>query len=346
MHGALSILIGQRKDAAVADSPSCSGRSASGETATGYGRVRRLARGLFSRVVLDRLAIDRSVADRIKSALVDARGPELRGRRRSPGRGPGSGFVRGEQPIPVAHRAARIRLDWSRSRRLFHLGDAAERRGVITAYPDGTTDSTGSQFWNATDACCNFDGSSVDDSKYLVGVVAAIKAHVAVDPKRIYVMGHSNGGFMSYRTACDHADVFAAIISLAAATFAQRSRLQTDGASLGPGDPRDGRRRRQLQRRQRRRTRVPHRRCPPIRAPRRPSARGLPTTAATPRRRRARNASTSTPTSRPQMIPRRRPSRPGPVAATVRPSSSGRCRAASTYPPSRRRFRTLSWTFC
>jgi len=102
----------------------------------------------------------------------------------------------------------------------FHLGDAAERRGVITAYPDGTTDSTGSQFWNATDACCNFDGRSVDDSKYLLGVVAAIKAHVAVDPKRIYVMGHSNGGFMSYRTACDHADVFAALISLAAATFA------------------------------------------------------------------------------------------------------------------------------
>jgi polyhydroxybutyrate depolymerase len=105
----------------------------------------------------------------------------------------------------------------------FHLGDAAERRGMISAYPDGTKDSTGSQFWNATDACCDFDQSGVDDSKYLVGVVAAIKAHIAVDPKRIFLIGHSNGGFMTYRMACDHADVFAAIVSLASATFAHRA---------------------------------------------------------------------------------------------------------------------------
>ena len=40
-----------------------------------------------------------------------------------------------------------------------------------------------------------------------------------VDPYRIYVAGHSNGGFMSYRLACTHADRIAAIVSLAGATF-------------------------------------------------------------------------------------------------------------------------------
>jgi polyhydroxybutyrate depolymerase len=108
----------------------------------------------------------------------------------------------------------------------FHLDGAVERRGIITAYPDGTVDRAGNQFWSATDACCDFDESGVDDSKYLVDVVTAIKAHVAVDPKRVYFMGWSNGGFMSYRMACDHADVIAAIVSLSAATFAHAADCQ------------------------------------------------------------------------------------------------------------------------
>src|SRR5690606_4959263 len=39
------------------------------------------------------------------------------------------------------------------------------------------------------------------------------------DDKRIYFMGHSNGSFMSYRMACDHADRVAAIAGLAGAMW-------------------------------------------------------------------------------------------------------------------------------
>ena len=91
--------------------------------------------------------------------------------------------------------------------------------GFMYAHPDGTTDIFGFQFWNATDACCNFTGSNVDDSSYLRALIDTVKGLVAVDDRRVYVMGHSNGGFMSYRMACDHADSVAAIVSLAGATF-------------------------------------------------------------------------------------------------------------------------------
>lgn len=100
------------------------------------------------------------------------------------------------------------------------VGDVAENRGLLYAYPDGTEDRAGDPFWNATDACCDFHGSSVDDSAYLAAVIADIQAAANVDPRRIYLAGHSNGGFMSYRMACDHAEVVAAIMSLAGATFA------------------------------------------------------------------------------------------------------------------------------
>jgi polyhydroxybutyrate depolymerase len=105
----------------------------------------------------------------------------------------------------------------------FRLQHEAEQRGFVTAYPDGTKDSRGDRFWNATDACCNFDGSDIDDVGYIDGLITAIESAVAVDPQRIYVAGHSNGGFMSYRLACTHADRIAAIVSLAGATFAKSS---------------------------------------------------------------------------------------------------------------------------
>ena len=112
----------------------------------------------------------------------------------------------------------------------FHLAPAAEARGYVYAYPDGTMDRNGDRFWNATDACCNVEKSGVDDVAYLAGVITEIQAKLAMDPKRIALVGHSNGGFMSYRFACEQAGLVAAIVSLAGATFA-------DPAECAPSEP-------------------------------------------------------------------------------------------------------------
>ena len=95
----------------------------------------------------------------------------------------------------------------------------SEEFGFLYLYPDGTADAVGRRFWNATDACCNFFGSNVDDSGYLQALIDEIKTLLNVDPRRVHIIGHSNGGFMAYRMACDHADVIASIAGLAGATF-------------------------------------------------------------------------------------------------------------------------------
>ena len=86
-------------------------------------------------------------------------------------------------------------------------------------YPTGTSDFFGNPFWNATDACCDLFGSGVDDAAYLRDVITQVQANYNVDPGSIHFVGHSNGGFMSYRMACDFADVVASIASLAGATY-------------------------------------------------------------------------------------------------------------------------------
>ena len=99
------------------------------------------------------------------------------------------------------------------------IGAVADDYNFLTIAPDGTRESQGRRnpYWNASSACCNFEGTDVDDSGYLRRIIDLIKADYNVDDARVYVIGHSNGGFMSYRMAYEHSDVVAAIASLAGA---------------------------------------------------------------------------------------------------------------------------------
>lgn len=99
----------------------------------------------------------------------------------------------------------------------------ADSRGFLLVAPDGTMDPSGRRFWNATDACCDLVGTGVDDETYLVSIIESVKASYSVDPKRIYFVGHSNGGFMSYRMACRRADLVAGIANLAGAMFLDKT---------------------------------------------------------------------------------------------------------------------------
>jgi poly(3-hydroxybutyrate) depolymerase len=105
---------------------------------------------------------------------------------------------------------------------------AANSRGVIYAAPDGLPDSQGYQFWNAFKSCCNFYNNPVDDAAYIQLVIDEIKDKVAVDDKRVFVFGHSNGHFMTYKFACTHPQTVAAIAGLAGAMDIDPQACQAD----------------------------------------------------------------------------------------------------------------------
>jgi polyhydroxybutyrate depolymerase len=98
--------------------------------------------------------------------------------------------------------------------------------GFVLVMPDGRIDKQGSPFWNATDTCCDDDGTGIDDLEYLVSLRNELKLRVAIDASRIAVFGHSAGGFMAYRLACDAADQFTAIASLAGSMWLDLARCR------------------------------------------------------------------------------------------------------------------------
>ena len=76
----------------------------------------------------------------------------------------------------------------------------AERRGYIVACPKGRKPAS------------MYVG---DAEKDVMDVVAEVKRDYNVDPDRIYLTGHSMGGFGTWSVAIDHPDVFAALAPIA-----------------------------------------------------------------------------------------------------------------------------------
>lgn len=99
----------------------------------------------------------------------------------------------------------------------FGLPEIADQRGLLVALPEGSQNRQGDRFWNASHACCDFYGVGIDDSTYITEVIQAVDEGYAVDPGRVFVVGHSNGGFMAHRMACEHPDLIAAVASVSGA---------------------------------------------------------------------------------------------------------------------------------
>jgi polyhydroxybutyrate depolymerase len=96
--------------------------------------------------------------------------------------------------------------------RYFDLDSHVDRRGFILVKPDGTMNSQGSRFWNAGR---RLSSSGPDDIGYLGAVIQDVLTVFDADPRRVFVVGHSNGAFMAHHLACQRSESVAAIVTLA-----------------------------------------------------------------------------------------------------------------------------------
>ena len=111
---------------------------------------------------------------------------------------------------------------------LLPLQEDANNKGYVFAKPNGSQDGLGEFYWNATEACCDMWDNNPDHVGYLLALVESIQKNYNIDPQRIHLIGHSNGGFMCHRMACEASGTFASIVSIAGAMWYDPSNCQPE----------------------------------------------------------------------------------------------------------------------
>jgi polyhydroxybutyrate depolymerase len=90
---------------------------------------------------------------------------------------------------------------------------AAEMNFIVAALNGAIHD--GASSWNAGNCCTNATTYQENDLLFASTVIDFIKSKYAVDQSRVWASGHSNGGMMAYRLACDLSDEITAIAVVA-----------------------------------------------------------------------------------------------------------------------------------
>jgi polyhydroxybutyrate depolymerase len=93
---------------------------------------------------------------------------------------------------------------------LTDFDSVADANNLLVVYPDGFDKS-----WADGRGASPADRHHVDDVGFLVSLAGKLQTDYNIGPGHVFVTGMSNGGFMTNRLACDRADVFAAIASVA-----------------------------------------------------------------------------------------------------------------------------------
>ena len=93
------------------------------------------------------------------------------------------------------------------------LTQKADAAGFIIVYPNGVK-SDGvlkAQTWNAG-ACCDYAAANnIDDVNFIRQLIRTLLVKYKINPRKVYATGHSNGGMMCYRLACELSDKIAAV---------------------------------------------------------------------------------------------------------------------------------------
>ena len=103
----------------------------------------------------------------------------------------------------------------------------ADREGFIAVYPEGFK-----RGWADGRGISHADKRDVDDVAFIDRLINVLEEEFPIDSSRIYIAGHSNGGFMAQRLAIEYPQYFAAIAVVAASVSEWLATRFTSGGMM------------------------------------------------------------------------------------------------------------------
>lgn len=93
------------------------------------------------------------------------------------------------------------------------LTEKANKERFIVVYPEGIFKSKFLKIrtWNAGSCCAYSVEENINDVKFISVLIDTLIKQYKINKRKVYATGHSNGGMMSYRLACELSDKIAAI---------------------------------------------------------------------------------------------------------------------------------------
>jgi polyhydroxybutyrate depolymerase len=90
------------------------------------------------------------------------------------------------------------------------LTNKANAAKFIVVYPQGVPGNVNIRTWNAGNCCAYARDNNIDDVKFISKLIDHLVANYKINSKKVYATGHSNGGMLTYRLACELPDKIAA----------------------------------------------------------------------------------------------------------------------------------------
>ncbi len=93
------------------------------------------------------------------------------------------------------------------------LTEKANAAKFVVVYPEGvqSTGALAARTWNAGGCCDYARDNNIDDVNFIEKLIDKLVTTYKINAKKVYATGHSNGGMLSYRLACEIPTKIAAI---------------------------------------------------------------------------------------------------------------------------------------